>query len=72
MQAAVAIGVKCNYCHAGKKKFTDKLEVATKMFKLAEMMDVKCDFLPCGKGCIYPSGKDCKNCYVITELGKNR
>ena len=44
MKAAVALGVKCKFCHAGKKKFTGKLEIAVKMIKLAEMMDVKCSF----------------------------
>ena len=44
MKAATAVGVKCDYCHAGKKQFTDKLEVAAKMFKLTEMIDVEFSF----------------------------
>jgi len=28
MKAAIAIGVKCEYCHAGKERFTDKFEMA--------------------------------------------
>ena len=49
MRNAIALGVKCNYCHAGKKQFTDKLEVAAKMLKLADMMDVKCSYCHAGK-----------------------
>jgi nitrate/TMAO reductase-like tetraheme cytochrome c subunit len=49
MGNAIALGVKCNYCHAGKKQFTDKLEVAAKMLKLADMMDVECSFCHAGR-----------------------
>ena len=68
----MALGVKCKFCHAGKKQFTDKLEVAAKMIKLAEMMDVECNFCHAGKGNFTHAGKDGKDRYDITEMGKKR
>ncbi len=70
MQAAMTIGVKCNYCHAGKKKFTEKLEVATKMFKLAEMMDVTCDLCHAGKGTFTHQGKTAKTAMLLQNWAK--
>jgi hypothetical protein len=41
LKAAMALGVKCSFYHAGKKKFTKNSEIAVKMIKLAEMMNVE-------------------------------
>ncbi len=56
MKAATAMGVKCDYCHAGKEQFTDKLEVAAKMIELTEMMDVECSFCHAGKDILTQNG----------------
>ncbi len=65
MKNAMAIGVKCNYCHAGKKQFTDKLEVAAKMIKLAEMMDVECSFCHAGKDVLTNKGMTAKTAMIL-------
>ncbi len=70
MKAAMAIGVKCKYCHAGKKKFTDKLEIAAKMFKLAEMMDVKCDLCHSGRETFTHQGKTAKTAMLLQNWAK--
>ncbi len=70
MRAAVALGVKCDYCHAGKKQFTDKLEIATKMIKLAEMMDVECGFCHAGKGNFTHEGKTAKTAMILQRWAK--
>lgn len=62
IKAATAIGVKCDYCHAGRGQFTDKVDVAVKMFKLSEMMDVECNFCH--------NGKDVRGHDVLTSQGR--
>ncbi|OHB87127.1 MAG: hypothetical protein A3D13_05130 [Planctomycetes bacterium RIFCSPHIGHO2_02_FULL_40_12] len=66
-RAAMAIGVKCNYCHAGKKQFTDKLEVAAKMFKLSEMMDIECNYCHSGKDVLTHEGKTAKTAMLLQK-----
>ena len=65
MKAAIAIGVTCEYCHAGKEHFTDKFEMAVNMFKLSEMMDVECDFCHKGKGILTSHGKTAKTAMLV-------
>lgn len=65
MRAAMAIGVKCNYCHAGTKQFTEKLEIAAKMIKLAEMMDVECSYCHAGKGVLTQKGMTAKTAMIL-------
>jgi len=67
MRAAVAIGAKCNYCHAGKKQFTDKLEVAAKMFKLSEMMGIECNYCHAGKDVLTHDGKTAKTAMLLQK-----
>src|SRR3972149_2472796 len=67
MRAAMAIGVKCNYCHAGKKQFTEKLEVAAKMFKLSEMMDIECNYCHSGKDVLTHEGKTAKPAMLLQK-----
>lgn len=67
MRSAVAIGVKCNYCHAGKKQFTDKLEVAARMFELSEMMDIECNYCHAGKDILTHEGKMAKTAMMLQE-----
>ncbi len=67
MKAATAVGVKCDYCHAGKKQFTDKLEVAAKMFKLKEMMDVECSFCHAGKDVLTQNGITAKTAMILQD-----
>ncbi len=67
MKNAMAIGVKCNYCHVGKKQFTDKLEVAAKMIKLAEMMDVECSFCHAGKNVLTQKGMTAKTAMILQD-----
>jgi len=67
MRGAMAIGVKCNYCHAGKKQFTEKLEVAAKMIKLAEMMDVECSYCHAGKGVLTQKGMTAKTAMILQD-----
>ena len=75
MRNAIALGVKCNYCHAGKKQFTDKLEVAAKMLKLADMMDVKCSYCHAGKdnagnAILTNKGMTAKTAMILQEWAK--
>ena len=70
MKNAMAIGVKCNYCHAGKKQFTDKLEVAAKMIKLAEMMDVECSYCHAGKKVLTKQGMTAKTAMILQNWAK--
>ena len=65
MKAAIAIGVKCEYCHAGKEQFTDKFEMAIEMFKLSEMMDVECNFCHKGKDILTPKGETAKTAMLV-------
>ena len=67
MKNAIALGVKCNYCHAGKKQFTDKLEVAAKMIKLAEMMDVECSYCHAGKKVLTQKGITAKTAMILQD-----
>ena len=60
MKVAIAIGVKCEYCHAGKEQFTDKFEMAINMFKLSETMDVECNFCHTGKDVLTSKGRAAK------------
>ncbi len=70
MRAAVALAVKCKFCHAGKKQFTDKLEIAAKMFKLTEMMDVECSFCHAGKEKFTHKGKTAKTAMILQRWVK--
>jgi len=65
MKAAIAIGVTCEYCHAGKEHFTDKFEMAVNMFRLSEMMDVECNMCHKGKGILTPQGKTAKTAMLV-------
>ena len=66
------MGVKCDYCHAGIEQFTDKIEVAAKMFRLTEMMDVELQSLPCRKRRPYSKWNNCQDCYDTAGLDRNR
>ncbi|MBC8551062.1 MAG: hypothetical protein H8D23_15565 [Candidatus Brocadiales bacterium] len=70
MKAAIAIGVKCDYCHAGRKQFTNKLEMAVKMFGLSEMMDVECDFCHNGKNILTPEGSTARTAMLLQKWKK--
>jgi len=70
MKAATVVGVKCDYCHAGKKQFTDKLEVAAKMLKMAEMMDVECSFCHAGKKAFTQKGITARTAMILQEWAK--
>jgi nitrate/TMAO reductase-like tetraheme cytochrome c subunit len=67
MKNAIALGVKCNYCHAGKKQFTDKLEVAAKMIKLGKMMDVECSYCHAGKKVLTQKGITAKTAMILQD-----
>ena len=70
MKAAIAIGVKCEYCHAGKEKFTDKFEMAVNMFKLSEMMDVECNFCHKGKDVLTSRGRTARTAMLLQKWVK--
>ena len=72
MKAAIAIGVKCKYCHAGKEQFTDKFKMAVDMDKLSDMMDVECNFCHKGKDILTPQGETAKIAMLSRKLGRNR
>jgi nitrate/TMAO reductase-like tetraheme cytochrome c subunit len=65
MKAAIAIGVKCKYCHAGKEQFTDKFKMAVNMDKLSDMMDVECNFCHKGKKILTTHGKTAKTAMLV-------
>ncbi len=65
MKAAIAIGVKCKYCHVGNEQFTDKFEMAVDMDKLSDMMDVECNFCHKGKGILTPQGETSKIAMLV-------
>jgi nitrate/TMAO reductase-like tetraheme cytochrome c subunit len=67
MKAATAIGVKCDYCHAGEGQFTDKLDVAARMFKLSEMMDIECNYCHAGKDILTHEGKMAKTAMLLQK-----
>ena len=71
MKAAIAIGVKCDYCHAGKEQFTKKFEMADKMFKLSEMMDVECNFCHTGKDVLTPKGRTARTAMLLQKWTKD-
>ncbi|MHC4321174.1 MAG: hypothetical protein ACYST3_02755 [Planctomycetota bacterium] len=70
MKASIAIGVKCDYCHAGKKQFTEKFGMAEKMFKLSDMMDVECSFCHTGKDILTPNGKTARTAMLLQRWAK--
>jgi nitrate/TMAO reductase-like tetraheme cytochrome c subunit len=70
MKAAIAIGVKCEYCHAGKEQFTDKFEMALNMFKLSEMMDVECNLCHKGKDILTSKGRTARTAMLLREWVK--
>ena len=70
MQVSIAIGVKCNYCHAGNKRFTSKYTIAGKMFELSEIMDVKCSFCHNGKDNLTPEGSTAKTAMLLQKWTK--
>ena len=70
MKAAIAIGVTCEYCHAGKEQFTDKYEMAINMFKLSEMMDVECNFCHKGKDVLTSKGRTARTAMLLREWVK--
>ena len=67
MLASIAIGVKCDYCHAGRHQFTNKLEMAEKMFELSEMMDVECDFCHNGKDTLALAGSTARTAMLLQK-----
>ncbi len=67
MKASIALGVKCDYCHTGKKQFTKKFKMAEKMFKLSEMMDVECDLCHDGKDILTPKGKTARTAMLLQK-----
>ncbi len=67
MKAAIAIGVKCEYCHTGKKQFTDKFEMAVSMFELSAMMDVECSFCHKGKNILTSRGETAKIAMLVED-----
>ncbi len=75
MKAAIAIGVKCEYCHARKEHFADRFEIAVNMFKLSEMMAVECSFCHKGKDILTPRGETAKISMLIqnwVEVGSEK
>ncbi len=60
VEAAIAIGVKCVYCHAVKEYFAGRFEIAVGMFRLSEMMDVECGFCHNGRHILTPRGETSK------------
>ena len=70
MKAAIAIGVKCDICHAGKNQFTKKFEMADKMFKLSAMMDVDCNFCHKGKDILTHKGKTARTAMLLQKWTK--
>ncbi len=67
MKAAIAVGVKCEYCHADKEHFADRFDIASSMFRLSEIMDVECDFCHKGRHILTPRGQTSK----ISMLAEN-
>ncbi|MDP6924970.1 MAG: NapC/NirT family cytochrome c [Candidatus Scalindua sp.] len=67
MKAAIAIGVKCEYCHADNEHFTNRYKIAVGMFRLSEMMDVECNFCHIGRHILTPRGETAK----ISMLAEN-
>ncbi|KHE92200.1 MAG: hypothetical protein K8F52_15035 [Candidatus Scalindua rubra] len=70
MLASIAIGVKCDYCHAGEKQYTKKFEMAGKMFELSEMMDVECDFCHNGKDILTLEGSTARTAMLLQKWKK--
>lgn len=70
MRAAVAIGVKCDYCHAGNGAFTEKKEIAEKMLELSKLMGVDCNYCHAGKDTFTHEGNTAKTAMVLQEWGK--
>jgi hypothetical protein len=67
MKVSIAIGVKCEYCHADKEHFAGRIEIAVNMFRLSEMMNVECDFCHKGRHILTPRGETAK----ISMLSEN-
>jgi nitrate/TMAO reductase-like tetraheme cytochrome c subunit len=67
MKVAIAIGVKCEYCHADKEHFAGRFEIAVNMFRLSEMMNVECDFCHKGRHILTSRGETAK----ISMLSEN-
>ncbi len=67
MKAAIAIDVKCEYCHADKEHFAGRFEIAVNMFRLSEMMDVECNFCHKGRHILTSRGETAK----ISMLAEN-
>ncbi len=75
MKAAVAMGVKCEYCHAEKEHFADRFEIGASMFRLSEMMDVECAFCHRGRHILTPQGETAKISMLVenwVETGNER
>ncbi|MBC8551227.1 MAG: hypothetical protein H8D23_16395 [Candidatus Brocadiales bacterium] len=75
MKAAIAIGVKCEYCHANKEHFAGRFEIAVGMFRLSEMMDVECGFCHKGRHILTPRGETAKISMLVenwVETGNER
>jgi len=70
MSAAVAIDVKCDYCHTGKEQFTERKEIAVKMFELSEMMGVECHYCHAGKDTLTIEGKTAKTAMILQEWAR--
>ncbi len=75
MKAAIAVGVKCEYCHADKEHFAGRFEIAVGMFRLSEMMDVECNFCHKGRHILTPRGETAKISMLVenwVETGNER
>ncbi len=70
MKAAVAMDVKCDYCHVGKEEFTDRKEVAVMMFELSDLMGVECNFCHAGRETLTKEGKTAKTAMLLQEWFK--
>ncbi len=75
MKAAIAIGVKCEYCHAEEEHSAARFEIGASMFRLSEMMDVECDFCHKGRHILTPRGETAKISMLVenwVETGNER
>ncbi len=75
MRAAIAIGVKCEYCHTEEEHSADRFEIGASMFRLSEMMDVECGFCHKGRHILTPQGETAKISMLVenwVETGNER
>ena len=70
MKAAVAIGVKCDFCHVGKDQFTGMKEIAESMFELSEITATECNYCHAGRNILTTEGKTAKTAMILQEWAK--